>query len=390
MFNKDEIKKLIFILSVVLFGCIIIKIIFSIEGILGGLSKIVFLVRPFVFGFVFAYLLLPLCNKIENNLSNNKTFGKYSSSIAILLSETFLIILIAVMVSLVIPQLLTSGQTLLNSLPRTLDNVYNWILKKTHSNTEFSKYFNNKINNLDIELNDYINNNILTNINNYVSNIYSGVKNTLIFFVNLIIGIVISIFILNDRKKFAKTSKKVVNAVFGDKVSKLIIDELQIADNIFSGFFIGKTIDSLIVGIVSFIFLFIMKMPYAAMIAIIIGVTNIIPIVGPFIGAIPSAIIIMGEAPDKCLIFIIFILILQQIDGHILGPKLIGNATGLSTFWVLFALTLFGGLMGITGMLVGVPLMAVIHDIFNKIIDYIIKAKEDKKAIIDEKDDIEK
>ena len=378
MLNKDDIRKIIVFICCVLFSCITIKVVFSIETIIEQINKIMVFVRPFIFGFVFAYLLLPICNKVENILKKKRIKNNISSVIAIAVAEVLLVAIIIIVFYLIIPQLISSGQDIFKKMPDIMKDIYIWIGEKLNGNKELSIFLSDKISSLDSEIYKYINNNIMPNINNYISSILLSVTNIITIIANIIIGIVVSVFILNERKRFKKSLKRVMVALFGNKLTNLIVKEIKIADDIFGGFFVGKTIDSLIVGCICFISLLILNIPYAFLISTIVCITNVVPIFGPFIGAIPSAVIIFSESPTKSITFIIFIIILQQIDGHVIGPKLIGKATGLSTFWVLFALIVFGRMFGIVGMIIGVPLMAVIHDIFDKVIDSIIWKKSKK------------
>ena len=188
----------------------------------------------------------------------------------------------------------------------------------------------------------------------------------LILLKDLLIGGVSCIYILHERKKFATQGKMIIYSVFKRDTADKVMEEINYTDKMFSGFINGKIIDSIIIGILCFIITSICKIPYALLISVFVGVTNIIPFFGPFIGAIPSALIILMISPLKCLYFIIIIIALQQFDGNILGPKILGNSTGLSSFWVLFSITFFGGIWGFAGMILGVPLFAVFYDIVRK------------------------
>ncbi|MDE5894106.1 MAG: AI-2E family transporter, partial [Acetatifactor sp.] len=173
-----------------------------------------------------------------------------------------------------------------------------------------------------------------------------------------------SIYILGSKEKFAVQAKKLIYACYQPDSANVIINNFRFAHNTFIGFISGKILDSMIIGLLCFIGTTLMQTPYAALISVIIGVTNIIPFFGPFLGAIPSAVLILVVDPMhplNCVYFIIFILILQQVDGNLIGPKILGDSTGLSGFWVIFAITLFGGLFDVLGMIVGVPIFAIIY-----------------------------
>ena len=193
---------------------------------------------------------------------------------------------------------------------------------------------------------------------------------------NFIIGIIVSIYVLFSKEKFQKQTKKLIYAVFRPGQANMILQIGGKSNEIFGGFIIGKIIDSLIIGVICFIGLSILNMPYTMLVSVIVGVTNVIPFFGPYIGAIPSAILILLADPLKGLYFIIFVIALQQFDGNVLGPKILGNSTGLSSFWVVFSILIAGGLFGIPGMLFGVPAFAVIYYIVNMLVNSILKKKE--------------
>jgi predicted PurR-regulated permease PerM len=198
-------------------------------------------------------------------------------------------------------------------------------------------------------------------MNTLITGITSGVISVLSFLFDALIGLIVCIYILNSKERFAAQSKKLIYSMFDTERANEIIADARNVHRIFSGFISGKLLDSLIIGMISFVALSCMNMPYAVMISVVVGVTNIIPFFGPFIGAVPSAVIIFTVSPIKSLYFIIYILIIQQIDGNIIGPKILGNSTGLPSFWVLFAIVVGGGLFGFAGMLLGVPVFAVIY-----------------------------
>ena len=180
---------------------------------------------------------------------------------------------------------------------------------------------------------------------------------------NLFIGIIVAIYLLKSKRIFAAQSKKIMYGIFKKNHADTIINYLRVSDNMFSGFISGKIVDSAIIGVICFAVMGVMRLPYAMLVSVIVGVTNIIPVFGPYIGAIPSALLILLVDPKQALYFLILIIILQQLDGNVIGPAILGESTGLSAFWVLFSILLFGGFWGIAGMLVGCPLFAVIYRI---------------------------
>ena len=196
---------------------------------------------------------------------------------------------------------------------------------------------------------------------------------------DFIIGFIISIYVLASKETFAGQAKKIAYALFEPDSANIILNNFRFTHKTFVGFVGGKILDSIIIGILCFIGTSIMNMPYAVLVSVIIGVTNVIPFFGPFLGAIPTTILIFVVDPGhplNCLYFVLFILILQQFDGNILGPKILGNSTGITGFWVIFSITLFGGLFGVGGMIVGVPLFAVLYAIIKSYVNGALRRKK--------------
>ena len=209
-----------------------------------------------------------------------------------------------------------------------------------------------------------------------IGNVSSGVISVLIWFKNILIGLIVMIYMLNIKDQFVAQAKKITYGIFSVAWANRLIKETRFIHKVFGGFIIGKIVDSLIIGVLCFVCLSFMKMPYTLLVSVIVGVTNIIPFFGPFIGAVPSAFLILLVSPVQCLYFLIFILLLQQFDGNILGPKILGDSTGISSFWVLFSILLFGGLLGFAGMIIGVPAFAVIYRLVGDIINEQLRRKK--------------
>jgi len=189
----------------------------------------------------------------------------------------------------------------------------------------------------------------------------SFVSNTISFLKTVLVGFISAVYMLNSKDTFSAQGKKLIYSMFHTDTANVILENIRFVHKVFGGFITGKLLDSLIIGLITFFAMSILQMPYVLLISVIIGVTNIIPFFGPFIGAIPSTLLIILVSPLQGVYFVIFILILQQFDGNILGPKILGDSTGLASFWVMFAILLFGGMFGFAGMVVGVPLFAVIY-----------------------------
>lgn len=370
---NDDIKE--YTIKVVITLCTICVLAICIKYfgiIVGGIHKVISICMPFIYGACISYLILPLCKKIYNS-----KLGMKSWSLSIALSELLLVTVIILAVCVIIPQGVDSLASIVRQLPETYENTREKLTVYISRNKDLAFYLDS----IGEELSEVIKNRIAPVIESFIENIVEGTLSIGITLGNLIFGVLISIFILANKNNFSAFMKKALYALLGSKTYNIFISEIIVANKMFSGFFYGKTVDSLIVGIACMIILTIIDMPYATIVSVIVCITNMIPIVGPFIGAIPSTIIIFSESPIQSVYFVVFILILQQIDGHIIGPKCIGNATGLSTFWVLFSIIFFGNLWGIAGMLIGVPLMAVILDVVNKVLNRQYKKRQQIESL---------
>ena len=217
---------------------------------------------------------------------------------------------------------------------------------------------------------------LIPNIERVVTGLYTGVINVIAWLKNVLIGVIVMLYLLNMKELLCAQAKKIVYGVFPVTVANNVIERFRFIHQIFGGFIIGKLIDSLIIGILTFMVMSFLQMPYTLLISVIIGVTNVIPFFGPFIGAIPSALLLLLVSPKQCIWFLVMILVIQQFDGNILGPKILGNTTGLSSFWVLFSILFFGGLLGPLGMIIGVPLFAVIYRLVADFIEGNLKRKK--------------
>ena len=385
-------------LSVIAVAMLLVFIIFRYKDLSKVVDVIITILQPFFIGSVIAYLLTPLCNRVEKFfgkiLPEKKHKEKLMHFLGVFVSAAFAILIAAVLILLIVPATFNSIYQLIQSIPGYIMNFLDWINAKLKDYPQIRKYvldfvdsviegINSRLQQFELTQGDA--NDIIQYAQTALSNLGSGITVVVKIIINTVIGFIISIYLLNSRKLFAQQSKMTLYAVFKPSTADRIFDEVKFADKMFSGFFRGKVLDSAIVGVICFIVLKIMNIQDSMLVSVIVGVTNIIPFFGPFIGAIPSALLIFVTDPKKCLYFIIFIFILQQFDGNILGPKCMGSNINLSAFWVLFAILFFGGLFGFVGMLIGVPMFAVIYDILKKVIYYKLK-KNGKNDLIDEYD----
>ena len=332
---------------------------------------------PFIYGLVIAYILNPVVlffdNKVYSKLFNKSKNKKKKIRILSLVTASLIFIgCIVALFSLLIPNIIKSIEMLASNISIYLRDSKTFILSLFESES-FKNVVNSIYSNMSSTIENWFS---ADNLEGLFLVVRDGFFETLKVIYNLVIGFIISIYILNDKEKFKGQSKKLLYALFNEETVNTILENTKTTDKIFADFFSAKLIDSLIVGIICFVGMIIFKMPYALMISVIIGATNIIPYFGPFIGAVPAALIILLVDPSKCIWFLLFIFVLQQFDGTILGPKILGNKTGLSSFWVLFSLLVFGKLFGVIGMIIGVPIFSIIYSAVNNQLKRKLSKKE--------------
>ncbi|MBR3339674.1 MAG: AI-2E family transporter [Lachnospiraceae bacterium] len=343
----------------------------------GGLINVL---KPFIYGFVIAYLLKPVVDAVEKavkaifeKLFHKKVEGCRGASIAI----TFIIVLVVItlMFCAIIPGLITSIKTLIVKVPRSLREFEYWLraLIGEGLGNEIVASFTETIENAYEHIYDSIQKFLLPNLENIVSQVAGGFGGMLGVLKNVIIGCVVAIYMLASWEKFGAQARIMLYGLVSEKPADWIYNELKLTNSLFGGFISGKLVDSAIIGVICFVVCMLLNMPYALLVSVIVGITNIIPFFGPYLGAVPSAILILTESPYKCVVFIVFIIILQQIDGNVIGPKILGDKIGVSSFWILFAILFFGSYWGVIGMIVGVPLFGVIYDLAKRIIHFGLK-----------------
>ena len=359
------------------FGAIALSIIFffliyRFDGFGSAISTLTGILMPFIYGAVIAYLLKPVCNSIESFLRRfiPEKMNGLINALSVALTILFGLLLVYALVMMIVPQLITSVTTLYYTAQANITRFMYWAnhLEFIENNEQIMELLNSAYAALNTNLDTWIKNTLLPSMQNIVSGAAIGVLNVVTMAKNLIIGIIVAVYMLASRKRFVQQGKLVLHSIVRPRWAQLITEEVKYADRMFGGFINGKIMDSAIIGVLCYIGCLIFKFPSALLVSVIIGVTNVIPFFGPFIGAIPATLLILIQNPIKALWFVLFVLVLQQLDGNIIGPKILGNTTGLSSFWVLFAILLFGGLWGFVGMIVGVPLFAVIYDVIKKLV----------------------
>ena len=354
-----------------------------INDISAGISKLVDVLKPILYGLAIAYLLNPVVKQIDRwlipQLKKKMTLEKarkVSRSVGVLASLVMLLALILALCNMLIPELYKSIRDMVYTLPGQISDVVEKITSIQTDKSPAGIMARNLLEQGSDALQNWIKQDLLTKVNEVMSNLTVGVISFVNEILNFLIGLIVSIYILFSKETFSAQSKKIVYAVFRTNHANMILHLTKKSNEIFGGFIIGKIIDSMIIGVLCFLGLTILKMPYILLISVIVGVTNVIPFFGPYIGAIPSAILILLNDPIKGLYFLIFILVLQQLDGNVIGPKILGNSTGLSAFWVVFSILVGGGLFGFVGMIMGVPTFAVIYYIITMLINHMLEKKK--------------
>ena len=378
--KHDDIKKylsiLLAILITLLAGCLVILLVFRTQILLNGANRVFSILTPFIYGAVIAYLLHPLCRFLERRIApllrrlRKRECPGCSRMLSILLSIALVLAVITLLIIIVFPQIIASISSILARLPGVVSDFQSWLntLDQSEASHEFVVYINQITTTLTNHLQQYLETDLLPDMQTAITEITSSFLNLFQVLKNFGVGCIVAAYLLGSWEKFTSQAKLVVYSLFPAKAAHWIRDEVRFANRMFNGFLVGTLLDSCLVGIICFLFTTIAGTPYGMLVSIIVGFTNMIPFFGPYLGLIPSALLILTVSPSGCLIFVIFIIVLQQIDGNIIAPRILGNKVGLSGFWVLFAILFFGSLWGLVGMLAGVPLFAVIYDLLERLV----------------------
>ncbi len=344
--------------------------IFHTASITKGLKAIYNILTPIVYAAAISYVLWPLIRFMEKSIiyricekKNWKPSEKVRHGIwMICVIVTLLLFFFGIygLLSMLIPELINSITNIIDNLPRYINNIEKWLTNLLKNYPELEENSSMIFSTVTARAETWLTNDLLPKINLLVASFSTGFMGALVFLKNFLIGAMISIYLLYGKESYVAQGKRLLYCLFSTQTTNNIIRDLQYVDKTFGGFIIGKVLDSLIIGILCYIGTTILNLPYALLVSVIVGVTNVIPFFGPYIGAVPSAVLILLVNPIQCIYFVIFILLLQQFDGNFLGPKILGGSTGLSSFMVIVAILVGGGLFGIFGMFVGVPACAII------------------------------
>jgi len=373
---EQQNKKKIHIVGI---SCAVIFVILyfmtNITAITSFISGIFSVLAPIILGAAIAYMLNPILKLFEYKVLKKLKNKSVRRGLSIFLTYLTALLILAAFLLIMIPQVIKSAVDLVDKFDTYVEgtsDLINSILSKFISDPDTADAVNAE--SLFDSVSTFLSDSgklfefVMKYIEKFAVGLFVGVK-------NILIGFFISLYILIDKEHLHALVRKIMASFMKDKTRTRLLRYVRIANQTFGGFFIGKIIDSIIIGMLTFIALLIFKIPYAPLVATIIGLTNIIPVFGPFIGAIPSAFIIFIASPQKALIFIILILVIQQLDGNVIGPKILGNSTGISSLGVIIAIVIMGEYFGIIGMIVGVPIFATITIIINELIEAKLKEK---------------
>ncbi len=351
------------------------------KGFFRNINTVTSILSPIIWGLVISYLLWPIVKFLEQNTifpllkkafpkKNNR---KLARALSILISVVVALFLIAMLLYLVVPQLYVSIESIVTSAPEYYDTISAWITNFLKDYPQAEQILLETTGHASQTLVDWARSAVLPYLSKIITNLSTGLYSVLRTVLNILIGFVVACYVLGNVETFSAKCKKLLYSCFSVKNTDTILSAVRFTDRAFNGFINGKIIDSAIIGIICYIVCSILKMPYIVLVSVVVGVTNIIPVFGPFIGGIPTALIILLVSPTKALIYVIFIIVLQQIDGNIIGPKILGSSIGINGFWIMFAILLGGGLFGVVGMILAVPLFAVLYSGLEILVDKRLK-----------------
>ena len=380
---SNRIKHRLGLFAVISASIVLYFILLRWDQMMELLDNVTGILQPITFGLILAYLFRSPINFFEQKIFDHRksaTLRLLNSVLIVYVAAGFCIYLLG---SVIWPELKKNVVNVVTELPDQINYVVGYIeylLSAESGLNEIAKaileqVYEKAVHWLEYDMWDYF--------NVVLSTVTVGVIDLAKLLFNFIIGVLVSVYVLLERKHFATQSKKLVYAFVKPKDAQILLETAKETDKIFSGFIIGKIIDSAIIGLLCFISLTILKMPYTVLVSIIVGVTNVIPFFGPYIGAIPSAALIILADWKQGIVFIIFIILLQQLDGNVIGPKILGDSTGVASFWIVFAILLAGGLFGIPGMIMGVPTFATLYYIIKTYINYKLKKNGSMKYVED-------
>ena len=359
--NSDYYKIFIAVFLAIVSSILVYFLIDNFNTVIKFFSRIISILMPVIIGIVFAFFFNPIVTRLEKLFNKKKKIkekNKLGRILGILCTYVTFIFLIVLFLKFLVPNLLNSITIMINNFPSYLDRFSKWVIDLCERYNITPTFIEEYVS----DINSIIRKIVVPNIDIIINNLAAGISGVIKWFINFIISIIISVYLIYDKEIYGKGLNNILKVYCSKKVYNKIVKIAKDLYKVLGGFMVAKLLDSLIIGIITFVFLVIFKFPYYLLIAFVIGITNIIPFFGPFIGAVPCTILLLMINPTKAFEFIILIVLIQQFDGNILGPKLIGDKIGMKSFWVLFSIILFGGLFGVWGMIFAVPIFACIYE----------------------------
>ena len=366
---------------VIISGIVFYLVVSNLSWLRNVLRNLGAILSPFVWGLVIAYLLYPVMNIYSRFLFTplcsllfkkskraEERIPKVARGLSVFLSIITLLFLITGLIWLVVPQIYSSIESIAANSAEYIVRVDDWLSGLLKDYPEIADRIGSVVGDLSNGVVNWVSSMLLPRMGDLISSITANVINVMQGIYNILIGIIVSVYVLYSREVFSAHSKKLLYCVFSLEASEKLLNGAQFVNEVFMGFLSGKILDSLIVGVICYVGCVLLRLPYPLLLAFLIGLFNIIPFFGPIIGAIPSALIVLTDSAWKMLIFLIFVVVLQQFDGNILGPKILGNRVGVNGFWIMFAIILGAGLFGFAGMLLGVPVFVVIYAFFSSLV----------------------
>ena len=372
--NNQYFTISIYALIVIAAGALIIRVIMTPHAVSDTLKNILNVLMPFLIGLLIAFILNPIIKTLIRFLSGPCKIknGKLCKILATVVSYLCVLGIIFVCFLFIVPQIITSITEVINGLPKLYNITYDFFnnLQERFPNTDVSE-LQKLVNEVLPELISYIKD----FASSLVPAIYSASISIVNWLLNMIIAIIVSAYMLSDKKNLQHSFRLLLYSIVPVKYIDSLMGILSECNRIFTNFIVGKAIDSTIIGILCFVLMSIFRMEYALLISVIVGITNMIPYFGPFIGAVPGILVLLIVSPFKALGFAVLILVLQQFDGLYLGPKIMGDTIGLKPLWIIIAITLGGSLAGVLGMFLSVPVITIIGYLLNLFIDYRLKKR---------------
>ena len=382
--SKQDIHRGIILTIALCLVVVFMAMLDKIPIVFGWIGKLISALTPLIIGCAFAFLLNPIVKffkkqfrklTIKRKGKKAADADKLANTLAVIVTAVIFVSMIIALLAIILPQLKDSLFTLYEKLPTYFESVKKWLNGVFNNSPEIQKTISQYMDNFQSVLSKLFSETLLPNMDSVISWITSGLMGFITAVLDIIIGLIVSIYILIDKEHLKAKSKRVIYSCVSKEHGNKVLDGLEYVNRVFGGFVNGKIIDSIVIGVMTGLFCGIVDMPYAMLVSVIIGVTNIIPFFGPFIGAIPSAFLILVESPQMALIFIIFILVLQQVDANLVQPMVLGDSTGLSGLGVLLAIIVGSNLFGFVGMILAVPGFAILMAILTMLLKNRLKSR---------------